>query len=121
MDVGIDAAGRCNKACTAMHFGGSANDHTRCNAVHGIGVAGFADAEAHHARLRDFARTRGPDAETDVYGAHWWLTPAEGRGRPDVSLITDSGMAIEAESPGSQPPSRNGTGPLRRQRRRHHG
>jgi CubicO group peptidase (beta-lactamase class C family) len=41
----------------------------------------------------DFARTRGPDAETDVYGAHWWLTPAEGPGRPDRSLITDSGMA----------------------------
>lgn len=41
----------------------------------------------------DFARTPGPDPNTDVYGAQWWLTPAQGPGRPDRSLITDSSMA----------------------------
>lgn len=38
----------------------------------------------------DFARTPGPDAETEIYGAHWWLTPTHGAGR---ALITDSAMA----------------------------
>lgn len=41
----------------------------------------------------DFARTPGPDPNTDVYGAHWWLTPAHGPGRPARSLITDNDMA----------------------------
>jgi len=41
----------------------------------------------------DFARTRGPDPETDVYGAHWWLTAAHGAGAPMRSLITDTAMA----------------------------
>lgn len=35
----------------------------------------------------DFARTPGPDPNTDVYGAHWWLTAAHGTGRPQRSLI----------------------------------
>lgn len=37
----------------------------------------------------DFARTPGPDTNTDVYGAQWWLTPPEGTGRPDRSLIVN--------------------------------
>lgn len=37
----------------------------------------------------DFARTPGPDPDTDVYGAHWWLTPLMGTGRPTRSLIVD--------------------------------
>ena len=41
----------------------------------------------------DFARTPGPDSDTDIYGAHWWLTPAEGTGRPMRSLITSPSMA----------------------------
>jgi CubicO group peptidase (beta-lactamase class C family) len=41
----------------------------------------------------DFARTPGPDRNTDIYGAQWWLTPPAGPGRPDRSLITDNGMA----------------------------
>lgn len=41
----------------------------------------------------DFARTPGPDADTDVYGAQWWLTPRNGPGRPDRSLITDNAMS----------------------------
>lgn len=41
----------------------------------------------------DFARTRGPDRNTDVYGAHWWLTAAEGEGAPMRSLITDASLA----------------------------
>ncbi|HYD87631.1 MAG TPA: serine hydrolase [Vitreimonas sp.] len=41
----------------------------------------------------DFARTPGSDADTDVYGAQWWLTPRSGPGRPDRSLITDNAMA----------------------------
>ena len=41
----------------------------------------------------DFARTPGPAQNTDTYGAGWWLTPAQGPGRPDRSLITDTGMA----------------------------
>ena len=41
----------------------------------------------------DFARRPGPDPDTDVYGAQWWLTPAHGPGRPDRSLITDNAMS----------------------------
>jgi CubicO group peptidase (beta-lactamase class C family) len=41
----------------------------------------------------DFARTRGPDPDTDIYGAGWWLTPMSGTGRPIRSLITDNAMA----------------------------
>lgn len=40
----------------------------------------------------DFARTRGPDANNDVYGAQWWLTPASGTGRPMRSLIVAPGL-----------------------------
>jgi CubicO group peptidase (beta-lactamase class C family) len=35
----------------------------------------------------DFARTPGPASNTDTYGAHWWLTPRHGDGRPARSLI----------------------------------
>ena len=41
----------------------------------------------------DFARTPGPDLDADIYGAQWWLTPAQGTGRPMRSLITDNSMA----------------------------
>jgi CubicO group peptidase (beta-lactamase class C family) len=41
----------------------------------------------------DFARTRGPDSNTDIYGAHFWLTPASGTGTPMRSLIVDASMA----------------------------
>lgn len=37
----------------------------------------------------DFGRTPGPDANTDIYGAQWWLTPPYGTGRPDRSLIVN--------------------------------
>jgi CubicO group peptidase (beta-lactamase class C family) len=41
----------------------------------------------------DFARRPGPDHNTDIYGAQWWLTPAQGAGRPERSLIVDNSMA----------------------------
>jgi CubicO group peptidase (beta-lactamase class C family) len=41
----------------------------------------------------DFARTPTPAANTDTYGAGWWLTPAHGPGRPYNSLITNNAMA----------------------------
>ena len=41
----------------------------------------------------DFARSRGPDSNTDIYGAHWWLTPASGTGAPMRSLIVDTSMS----------------------------
>lgn len=41
----------------------------------------------------DFARTPGPAANTDTYGAQWWLTPTTGTGRPTRALITDPRMA----------------------------
>lgn len=41
----------------------------------------------------DFGRTPGPAQNTDTYGAGWWLTPAQGPGRPARSLITDPGLA----------------------------
>jgi CubicO group peptidase (beta-lactamase class C family) len=50
----------------------------------------------------DFARTRGPDPNTDVYGAHWWLTPSHGAGRPMGSLITDAAMADAFSAQGHQ-------------------
>jgi CubicO group peptidase (beta-lactamase class C family) len=37
----------------------------------------------------DFARTPGPDTDTDIYGAQWWLTPPSGAGRPERSLIVN--------------------------------
>lgn len=40
----------------------------------------------------DFARSPGPAANTDIYGAHWWLTPRSGAGRPQRSLITGDEM-----------------------------
>lgn len=35
----------------------------------------------------DFARTPGPASNADIHGAHWWLTPPHGTGRPARSLI----------------------------------
>ena len=40
----------------------------------------------------NFARTPGPASNTDIYGAHWWLTPVRGDGRPQRSLITGDEM-----------------------------
>lgn len=40
----------------------------------------------------DFARTPGPASNADIYGAHWWLTPVRGTGRPQRSLITAEDM-----------------------------
>ncbi|MDX2276795.1 MAG: serine hydrolase [Hyphomonadaceae bacterium] len=40
----------------------------------------------------DFARTPGPDADTDVYGAHWWITPCQGTGRPMRATVADPGL-----------------------------
>lgn len=40
----------------------------------------------------DFGRTPGPAQNTDTYGAHWWLTPPTGDGRPARSLITGDEM-----------------------------
>ncbi len=37
----------------------------------------------------DFARTPGPDTDTDIYGAQWWLTPPSGTGRPARSLLVN--------------------------------
>jgi CubicO group peptidase (beta-lactamase class C family) len=34
----------------------------------------------------DFARTKTPASNSDVYGAGWWVTPAAGRGKPHVAL-----------------------------------
>jgi CubicO group peptidase (beta-lactamase class C family) len=44
-------------------------------------------------RWVDFARTRGPAANADVYGAHWWLTPTAGAGKPVRALIADNGLS----------------------------
>lgn len=41
----------------------------------------------------DFARSRGPDPQTDVYGAGWWLTPARGTGAPMRALVSDPALA----------------------------
>lgn len=40
----------------------------------------------------DYARTPGPASNTDIYGAHWWLTPRHGTGRPQRALITSDSM-----------------------------
>lgn len=37
----------------------------------------------------DFARTPGPAANSNIYGAQWWLTPPQGEGRPDRALIVN--------------------------------
>lgn len=41
----------------------------------------------------DFARTRGPDIHSDLYGAGWWLTPSSGQGSPLHSTIRDNALA----------------------------
>jgi CubicO group peptidase (beta-lactamase class C family) len=41
----------------------------------------------------DFARSPGPDVNTNIYGAHWWLTPPHGAGEPERSLIVEPGLA----------------------------
>ena len=43
----------------------------------------------------DFARTPSPAANGDVYGAGWWVDPAEGSGRARYSYV-DSGPARDA-------------------------
>jgi CubicO group peptidase (beta-lactamase class C family) len=40
----------------------------------------------------DFARTPGPAPNADIYGAHWWLTPRTGNGRPQRTFITGDEM-----------------------------
>jgi CubicO group peptidase (beta-lactamase class C family) len=40
----------------------------------------------------DFARSRGPDAGSDVYGAGWWLTPSQGVGRPVHSTVRNNAL-----------------------------
>lgn len=45
----------------------------------------------------NFARTPGPAANSDGYGAGWWITPAKGRGRPRDVLI-DTGCKRDAYS-----------------------
>ncbi len=37
----------------------------------------------------DFARTKTPATNCDVYGAGFWVTPAAGRGKPYVALAPD--------------------------------
>lgn len=37
----------------------------------------------------DFARTPGPAANSNIYGAQWWLSPPQGEGRPDRALIVN--------------------------------
>jgi CubicO group peptidase (beta-lactamase class C family) len=41
----------------------------------------------------DFARRPGPSRNADIYGAHWWVTPARGTGRPYRALIPDNRLA----------------------------
>ncbi len=45
----------------------------------------------------DFARTAGKSENADIYGAGWWVTPAEGDGRPYPSRI-DTGPQRDAFS-----------------------
>lgn len=40
----------------------------------------------------DFGRTPGPASNSDIYGAHWWLTPPNGPGRPARSLIVNPAL-----------------------------
>jgi CubicO group peptidase (beta-lactamase class C family) len=37
----------------------------------------------------DFARTKTPVADSDIYGAGFWITPPTGRGKPDRALVPD--------------------------------
>jgi CubicO group peptidase (beta-lactamase class C family) len=37
----------------------------------------------------DFARTKTPAADSDVYGAGFWVTPAVGRGKPYLAFAPD--------------------------------
>jgi CubicO group peptidase (beta-lactamase class C family) len=37
----------------------------------------------------DFARTKTPVDDCDVYGAGFWITPPAGRGKPDRALAPD--------------------------------
>ena len=37
----------------------------------------------------DFARTKTPAANSDVYGAGFWVTPASGRGKPQAAFAPD--------------------------------
>ena len=37
----------------------------------------------------DFARTKTPVDDCDVYGAGFWITPPTGRGKPDTALTPD--------------------------------
>jgi CubicO group peptidase (beta-lactamase class C family) len=39
----------------------------------------------------DFARTPGPGANSDGYGAGWWLNPQQGTGRPERVLMDTGG------------------------------
>ncbi len=50
----------------------------------------------------DFARTPGPDADSDVYGAHWWLTPPQGTGRPMRATIADPGLSDSFSAQGHE-------------------
>jgi CubicO group peptidase (beta-lactamase class C family) len=45
----------------------------------------------------DFARTAGKSENADIYGAGWWVAPAEGDGRPYASRI-DTGPQRDAFS-----------------------
>jgi CubicO group peptidase (beta-lactamase class C family) len=49
----------------------------------------------------DFARTPGP-ADADMYGAHWWLTPCEGTGRPMRATIADPSLCDEFSAQGHE-------------------
>jgi CubicO group peptidase (beta-lactamase class C family) len=50
----------------------------------------------------DFARTRGPDPNTDVYGAHWWLTPSSGTGSPMRATIADPALSDNFRAEGHE-------------------
>lgn len=50
----------------------------------------------------DFARTPGPDRQTDIYGAHWWLTAPDGQGKPMRSLIHDPDLADSFHAQGHE-------------------
>lgn len=43
----------------------------------------------------DYARTAGPGRNADIYGAGWWVSPQQDKGRPYSTLI-DSGPLREA-------------------------
>jgi CubicO group peptidase (beta-lactamase class C family) len=50
----------------------------------------------------DFARSPGSDANTDIYGAGWWLTPPQGTGRPEHATIRDNALADNFSAQGYQ-------------------